>query len=207
MWFKELIRTMVSKKEIKIAFTQLKKKWQMQNNDLDAATKFIYTSKNIDEIKTTCVIKNIDFNYALHRWYNFNCAQLHEHFFIKNGAIKEHDLYHKTIDFYLLDTPFDLKTTYFPKAIDEKKNYDLTSRNGKNNLILWLYNNQSKQGRFHLENRLFIVCEDLESKSNFEMIEEKVKNFIEFSEQNGFNKIQLNNKVVYSDIIWIPKAT
>ena len=101
--------------------------------------------------------------------------------------------------------PFDLKTTYFPKAISDGINYDLASRQGKNNLILWFYRNQSKQGRFHLENRLFIVCEDLESKSNFDFIENRVKNFIQFSKENGFNKIQLDNKSVYSDIIWITK--
>jgi phosphopantetheine adenylyltransferase len=196
---------MVTREEIKKAPIHLDKNWQMQNNHLDSSTKFIYTNQTIAEVKANCTKNNIDFNYALHRWYNFNCAKLHEDIFIKSGAKKNQDPYHKTIDFYLFDIPFDLKTTYFPKAINDRTNYDLTNRKGKNNLIIWLYNNQSKQGRFHLENRLFIVCEDLESKSNFEMIEEKVKCFIDFSKQNGFNKVQLVAKSVYSDIIWITR--
>jgi hypothetical protein len=194
---------MVTRDELQTALKYMNANWQMQNNYLDSATKFIYESDTIDAIKHHCKQYNIELNYALHRWYNFNCAKIHEDIFIKFGAQKEQDPYHKTIDFYLLDVPFDLKTTYFPKAIKAKSNYNLTSRNGKNNLIQWLYVNQSKQGRFHLENRLFIVCENLENKSDFDTIENKVKQFVDFSKENGFNKICFENKGIYSDIIWI----
>lgn len=196
---------MATREEIKKAILYLDKNWQMQNNKLDTSSKFIYTSKTLDEVKLNCSKNDIDFNYALHRWYNFNCAKLHEEIFTNNGAIKEQNPYHKAIDFYLINIPFDLKTTYFPKAITNVDNYKLNSRDGKNNLIIWFYENQSKQGRFHLENRLFIVCEDLESKSNFNLIEDRVKKFIEFSKEKGFNKVQLNTKTVYSDIIYIAK--
>lgn len=191
------------REEIKKALLYLDKNWPKQNNKLDASTKFIYTCKTLEELRSNSIQIGIDFNYALHRWYNFNCAKIHEDFFIQNGAVKEKDFYHKTIDFYLFNTPFDLKTTYFPKAIRAVKEYDLNSRKGKNNLIRWLYENQSQQGRFHLENRLFIVCTDLASKSNFEKIETNVKNFILFSKENGLNKIHLNHKEVCSDLIWI----
>ena len=183
----------------------------MQTNCLDAETKFIYTCNSVEDIKTYCRQCNIDLkqrsavaNYALHRWYNFHCAKIHEDIFIKNGAKKEPDAYHKTIDFYLFDVPFDLKTTYFPKAIKNKTDYNPTNREGKNRLISWLYANQSKQGRFHLKNRLFIVCEDLKSKSDFEIIEERVSRFIDFSKRFGFNRIAIENKSIYSDVIWIP---
>jgi len=176
----------------------------MQSDHLDSSTQFIYTCISIDEIINCCKQNGVDFNYALHRWYNFNCARIHEEIFIKNGAIKEQNLYHKKIDFYLFDVPFDLKATYFPKAINDATSYDLKKRDGKNNLILWLYANQSKQGRFHMENRLFIVCENLESKSDFNTIEDKVRQFIDFSKQKGLNTILLENKRIYSDIIWIP---
>ena len=194
---------MVSKDEIKLALKYIDKNWEMQNNDFDAKTKYIYRCKTVDEVKANSAGNNDIQNYALHRWYNFNCAKLHEDMFIAFGAMKEDDEYHKTIDFYLFDTSFDLKTTYFPKKIADKENYDLKKRIGKNKLIFWLYENQSKQGRFHLENRLFIICEDLKSKSNFSLIEEKIKNFIDFSKQNGFNKISLNDKIICSDIILI----
>jgi len=195
---------MVTREEIRATLKYMNEDWQMQSNYLDSATNFIYTSNSIDEIEQRCKQHNIELNYALHRWYNFNCAKIHEDIFIKFGAQKEQDLYHKTIDFYLFGVPFDLKTTYFPKAIKDRTNYNLTNRTGKNNLILWLYTNQSKQGRFHLGNRLFIVCENLECKSDFGTIENNVSLFIDYSKQNGFNKIDLKNKSVCSDIIWIP---
>jgi hypothetical protein len=195
---------MATKENIRAALCCMRDGWQMQSNYLDSGTKFIYTCNSVDEIKDCCKQYNIDLNYALHRWYNFNCAKVHEDIFIKKGAEKEPDAYHKTIDFYLFNVPFDLKTTYFPKAIKNKADYDLTSRKGKNNLIVWFYANQSKQGRYHLENRLFIVCENLESKSNFEVIEERVNRFIDFSKEAGFNQVLIENKNVCSDVIWIP---
>lgn len=195
---------MTTRAEIAASLNYLKENWQMQNNYSDSKTKFIYTSDTIEEVRYYSEKNRVDFNYALHRWYNFNCAKLHEEIFIKYGAIKEVDIYHKTIDFYISGIPFDLKTTYFPKAIKDISHYDLKKRSGKNNLIKWLYENQSKQGRFHLENRLFLVCEDLVSKSNFVLIEEKIKNFIEYSQTNGFNELQLDNsKIVFSDIILV----
>ena len=195
---------MTTREEIRAALGYMSENWQMQTNYLDSATRFIYKSNTIAEIEQYCVQHSVELNYALHRWYNFNCAKVHEDIFIKFGAKKEQDAYHKTIDFYLFDIPFDLKTTYFPKAIKDKTKYDLTSREGKNNLIAWLYANQSKQGRFHLENRLFIVCENLKSKSDFEMIEERIGRFIDCSKQTGFNQVLIENKTICSDIIWIP---
>lgn len=194
---------MPTREEIKSALKHMKKEWQMQSNALDSATRFIYSSHSVDDIKTQCEANGADLNYALHRWYNFNCAKTHEEIFLKLGAKKEEDPYHKTIDFYLLDIAFDLKTTYFPKAIVERETYNQNRREDKDRLIRWLYENQSKEGRYHLENRLFIICENLESKSNFNTIEIKVNNFIEYSKHNGLNKIEIEGKTIYSDIIWI----
>jgi len=189
--------------EIQLALKYMNDKWAFQKDAGDAQTKFIYSAETIDEVREHCVKNNVDFNYALHRWYNFNCAKMHEDFFIQNGAIKENNTYHKTIDFYLFETPFDLKTTVFPKAIKDKSSYDLNSRIGKNNLIKWMYENQSTEGRFHLENRLFIVCSDMIKKSDFDQIQRKIKSFIAISKQDGFNTIKINNKDLCCDIIWI----
>ena len=195
---------MPTKEEIKAALKYMDDNWSFQSNDEDAKTKFIYTSDTIDEIRKHSERNDVNFNYALHRWYNFNCAKIHEQLFIDNGAKQEPDTYHKTIDFYLFDIPFDLKTSVFPKAISDRTNYSLSDRKGKNNLIDWLYKNQSKQQRFHLANRLFLVVESIEDKSKFEEIEQKIKAFISYSKANGFNKIKLNGRGIYSDIIYIP---
>ena len=194
---------MIRIEEIHLALEYMGDKWAFQKDVKDAQTKFIYSAETIDEVREQCAINNVDFKYALHRWYNFNCAKMHEDFFIQNGAVKENNPYHKTIDFYLFETPFDLKTTVFPKAITDKSSYDLNNRIGKNNLIKWMYENQSTEGRYHLENRLFIVCSDMIKKSDFVQIQNKIKLFIEFSKQYGFNIIEIKNKNLCSDIIWI----
>ena len=194
---------MITIEEIQLALEYMNDNWPFQNNDLDAQTKFIYTADTVDEIRKHSANDHVVFNYAIHRWYNLNCAKMHENFFIENGAVKEDDLYHKTIDFYLFEIPFDLKTTVFPKKNKDKPNYDLNTRIGKNNLIEWMYENQSKEGRFHLENRLFIVCSDMKKKSDFTQIRRKIKSFIEFSKQHGFNTVKINGKDLCSDIIWI----
>jgi len=45
----------------------------------------------------------------------------------------------------------------FPKAFGKDYAY---AKENKKELIEWLYNNQSQQGRKHLENRLFICIFD-----------------------------------------------
>jgi len=197
------VPAMTSEENIKRALDYISGHWQRQNNELDRQTKFVYEIDNLDFILTICKTKNVDLNYALHRWYNFNCARHHEYFFLKNGAIKEENTKHLTIDFYLNNVPFDLKTSVYPKKFEP--NVDLTKRENKNELIRWFYENQSTEIRQHFENRLFIVCENLAGKSNFEAIEEKIKAFLEYSKKNGFNKIEINNRLIFSDVIWVKK--
>ena len=192
---------MASEEDIKGALDYLGEHWQKQNDELDRLTKFVYEIDDLDLILTVCDRKNIDRNYALHRWYNFNCARYHEYLFCKNGAEKEEDLHHKTIDFRINGVAFDLKTSVYPKRF--RQNSDLSRRANKNELIRWLYQNQSAEGRQHFDNRLFLVCRDLQSKSNFELIEQKIRAFIDYSNEKGFNEIEINNKLICSDVIWI----
>lgn len=192
---------MASEEDIKRALSYISQQWQRQNDELDKLTRFVYEIDNLDFIITICKKKDIDLNYALHRWYNFQCARYHEFLFCKNGAVKEENPKHLTIDFYIKNVPFDLKTSVYPKNFEQ--NLDLSLRENKNKLIRWLYENQSSQSRQHFENRLFAVCQTLESKSDFEAVEQKIKTFLDFSNKNGFNKIEINNRLIFSDIIWI----
>ena len=192
---------MANEEDIKQALDYISEHWQRQNDELDRLTKFVYEIDNLDFILTICNKKNIDTNYALHRWYNFQCAKYHEYLFCKNAAVKEENEHHKTIDFYINNVAFDLKTSVYPKKF--KQNLDLSKRENKNELIVWLYKNQSSEGRQHFDNRLFIVCKNLASKSNFDLIEEKIKAFIDYSNKNGFNKIEINNRLIFSDVIWV----
>ena len=63
----------------------------------------------------------------------------------------------RLVDFKIHDIPFDHKTTVFPKQFQKSIHYAKTH---EEELITWLYDNQSTQQRHHLKNRLFIVVFD-----------------------------------------------
>ena len=50
--------------------------------------------------------------------------------------------------------PFDHKTSVYPSAFKKTLEY---AKEHREELIDWLYENQSKQQRFHMKNRLFVV--------------------------------------------------
>ena len=97
-------------------------------------------------------------NYTLHRWYNHHTHdQILQIFYAHPDVKPEANRKHSTIDFYLRDLPFDLKISRFPRT------YPATLEAARQNpphLALWQYANQSKQGRYHTGNRLFIVLHD-----------------------------------------------
>ncbi len=161
-------------------------KWGRKQNDyFDKLTNFVYHIPNFDE-----VLKEIEnrfrkdkehqniANYALNRWYNFWSAQAVEKIFCSlpnvKPALDEKD---RLVDFTIDGVTFDHKTSIFPKnfhyTIDEaiKKTDEL---------IKWLYKNQSQQQRKHLKNRLFIVLYSSEGehwklKSEISWLKERIE--------------------------------
>lgn len=197
--------------ELRKAFQAMKIEWQKQSNHNDYKTNFIYTVNSFEELKEQCLVNDCDINYAIHRWYNYKTSKICEEMLIEKGGKANSDEKNKYIDLYFNEVPYDLKLTVFPKGY---KDFNLLkTRIEKNSLIKWLYRNQSTQQRFHLANRLFIVCIDknnnyreaMRLKSDFSLLEEKIHNFYEYFKSNPLNEITLNkNKElisVYSDII------
>jgi hypothetical protein len=94
-------------------------------------------------------------NYALNRWYNFWSAYAVEKIFCTMPnvvpALDEKD---RLVDFTIQGAKFDHKTSVFPKKFPYKID-DAIKKTDE--LIKWMYRNQSQQGRKHLKNRLFIV--------------------------------------------------
>lgn len=203
--------------------TELKKrlfysyKWGRKQNDLfDNATNFIYQTASFDE-----VLREIDsrfkvqedyqdyFNYTLNRWYNFWSAQCVEQIFCSlPGVIPALDEKDKLIDFSIHGATFDHKTSVFPKnfhfQIDEAIKHT-------DELINWLYKNQSQQKRKHLKNRLFVVLysndgEHWKLKSEISWLKERIEKYM-----SGFNPDYLmkfefeKGKTAISDIIWAIK--
>ena len=94
--------------------------------------------------------------YAYHRWVNFHSSIYCEQLFCKYGAKKVENNKDKEKDIVINKIAYDVKLTVYPNAF--KNQYDLNIDENKNKLIKWLYTNQSKEGRNHMRNRLFIVC-------------------------------------------------
>ncbi len=140
-----------------------------QNNEWDSATNFIYKIESFDALisKTESVFheKYLDnynrqdfFNYSVNRWYNFNSAKAVEYFFSLSKKVTPHyNPKNKLIDFSINGINFDHKTSVFPQKFPFDISYAL---NHKKELINWLYQNQSQQGRLHYENRLFLILYD-----------------------------------------------
>lgn len=191
--------------------------WEKQNNYQDRLTNFIYKTDNFKEVKRKAEENNVSLRYTLHRWYNFHTSITAEDLFIKYGAIKEKDTTHKSIDLYIKEIPYDIKLTVYPFRYN--KDVNLHTRSGKNDLIKWLYKNQSQQGRKHLKNRLFIVCKDannyrislnnLKLKCRFDLIEKGIKTYFNYYGEGQFNKLKViddgNEYEVFSDIIVVSR--
>ncbi len=186
--------------------------WKMQNNRSDIRTNFIYNCNTLKECLNQISINNVDKDYALHRWYNYMTSIACEYLFCDYGAVHEKDIYNHNVDIYINDIPFDVKVTVYPAKLSEKP-YDLKTRMGKNKMIEWFYANQSQQSRKQLLNRIYIVCdgdnqeENLKMKSDFNILRERISAFMDYSLQNGINKVQIKDEGIiyklYSDIIYI----
>ena len=198
--------------ELQKALIYITANWSMQNNYNDYRSNFIYSVETVDDCIRMAKENDVSEDYALHRWYNFKTSIQCENIFVEYGAKKESDFRNKEIDIHIEDVPFDVKLTVYPRALSDHP-YDLTTRGGKDEMIKWMYAHQSQQQRKHLANRLFIVCDgtsqfdSLKLKSDFLQIRKKILSFLEFTKQNGFNKLAIydygNRYDVCSDIIVI----
>jgi len=147
-------------REIALAGQQIDNSWLIKQTDaLDRRTSFIYNCRTIIEIDTQSkqgVLNSDEKIYALHRWRNFKRheAWLSLLFEQISGIIRPENSYDKNRDL-IFPTPnhgllaFDLKVTRQPRAIGAEVS--------DKKLAEWFYSNQSRQGRFHLANRFFVV--------------------------------------------------
>ncbi|HCY75358.1 MAG TPA: hypothetical protein DHV28_05515 [Ignavibacteriales bacterium] len=189
-------------------------KWgQKQNDSFDKQTNFIYHTFMFDNL-----LKEIDnkfksekdfdlyFNYAINRWYNFWSAQAVEKVFCSlpnvQAALDDKD---KLADFTIQGVSFDHKTSIYPKNFPYKINEAIKKTE---DLIKWLYKNQSQQQRKHLKNRLFVVLyaydgEHWKLKSEIAWLKERIEKYM-----LGFNPHYLlkfnfeKDKETISDVIW-----
>jgi len=204
--------------------TELKKrltypyKWgRKQNDQFDKLTNFIYSTFLIDDVvkeinrrfKNDPNRKNIS-NYALNRWYNFWSAQAVEKIFCSLPNVKPAlDRKDRLVDFTIDGVTFDHKTSVFPKNF----HYQIKEAVKKTDeLIKWLYKNQSQEQRKHLQNRLFVVLyspdgEHWKLKAEISWLKERIEKYLEGFNPDYLLKFQLEkNHYTLSDVIWAVKA-
>lgn len=179
-----------------------------QSDEWDRKTKFIYQTQYFESLENQC--KEFDDNlrnYAFNRWLNFWSAKAIEQIFTNYPNVrKEENQFSKTVDFYISEIPFDHKSSVFPKQFGQSLDYAIDH---KKELIEWLYQNQSQQGRKHLENRLFIIFfneksnEHWKLKTELTLIQEKIEDYVRNFSKDNLVSLNLDSHAILSDIIWI----
>lgn len=188
-------------------------RWRVQNDEWDKMTRFVYNIRErdacVEAIKRIYEEKNIRdksgfFNYSANRRYNFRSAQWTENLFkLHENVVWEEDEHHQFIDFYIEWLPFDLKTSVFPREYNNSIEY---AKENKWDLINWLYNNQSKQQRFHMKNRLFMIVhsqnwENRKLKAELRFLKPIIDEYLaNYSKDNLYSFIH-DGETIYSDTI------
>ena len=192
-------------------------KWgQKQNDFFDKQTNFIYYTFLFEDL-----IKKIEnrfksdkdfdlyFNYTINRWYNFWSAHAVENIFCSLPNVKPAlDNKDRLVDFTIDGVSFDHKTSIFPKNFP----YQIKEAIKKTEeLIKWLYKNQSQQQRKHLKNRLFVVLyspdgEHWKLKSEISWLKGRIEKYMLGFNPNYLLKFNFeNDKETLSDVIWAIK--
>jgi len=192
---------------------ELKKRWaypyywgKSQDDSADQQTHFIYKTYHFERLldKLSTLDKDL-INYGLNRWYNFWSAMAVEQLFAEHPEVcPQHNKYDKLIDFSLCGITFDHKTSIFPRAFKRDFAY---AKHHPEELISWLYANQSQEGRKHEANRLFVVLYDSQEQEHWQLKAEitLLKKAID-AYINSFSPKKLyriNSSL--SDIIWLTR--
>jgi len=204
--------------------TELKKrlnypyKWgRKQTDQFDKLTDFVYHIFKFDNVLREITRRfnndrkhrNIS-NYALNRWYNFWSAQAVEKIFCSLPNVKPAlDDRDQLVDFTIDGVTFDHKTSVFPRNFLYPIKEAITKTD---ELINWLYKNQSQQQRKHLKNRLFVVLyspdgEHWKLKAEVSWLKERIEKYMEGFNPNYLLKFPLEKgHHTLSDVIWAIKS-
>lgn len=154
--------------EVRKAAKKMPLEWgAVQNNAMDYKSNGVFFTKRLDDFneKIQGLSKN-ERQYALRRWYIMRCSECDEWLFTKNKIVTKNPFpKDKEWDFKINDTKFDLKGTRIPKGFT----YDDVI-NEPYNLIKWFYDKQSKETRYGLQNRLFLIHHSFKDQSRSDLI-------------------------------------
>lgn len=180
-----------------------------QNDDWDKLSGFIYDLPFYEEFigRLNSVRPSLAFNnYAVHRWFNYWSANAVEQIFCANPAVlAQLNGHHKLVDFTIGNISFDHKTTVFPKGFHHDIAY---AKIHPHELITWLYRSQSKEGRYHTANRLFLVLhhssgEHWKLRRELNLLKPLIDDYVKnFNPDKLFCLELIPGKKTYADIIW-----
>ena len=188
-----------------------------QNNNWDNYTSFIYETPSwdqfIESLKVTYQSLQVDkqelFNYAANRWFNFWSAMGVETIFKEDINVHPVEYAKDSVkDFLLHNIPFDHKTSIFPKGFKKSLEY---AKANKTELITWLYQNQSKQQRYHLKNRLFVIVYNEDGqhwklKAELGLLKKEIEKYLANFNPNQLHSFNFDkNYTTFSDIIWVTR--
>ena len=180
----------------------------------DAATRFVYRTPTWDALKTQARAQcpadtnpRDFFNYAANRWFNFWSAQGIEHIFAQLPAVQPNpNRRDRLVDFTLHGIPFDHKTSIFPNRFPASLQFALRH---PESLIHWLYQNQSREGRQHFGNRLFIILFDSHSAEHWKLraelrwLQSKIGWYVRRFDPDALTALSFEReKITLADIIW-----
>lgn len=168
-----------------------------QENSWDRRTNFIYKVSTWEGFKKATINFQLPIrNYALNRWFNFWSANGIENIFCSLPGVKPHlSKYDKLVDFKINSIPFDHKTTVFPKRYNKGFAHSLSY---PESLAKWLYENQSKQQRYHLGNRLFVVLyakngEHWKLRARLTDIHKIIKDYVETFDEKSLIRFSIQD--------------
>jgi hypothetical protein len=163
-----------------------------QGDQWDRLSNFIYDTYTLSEVWHQVNVvgraQGLDIRafgaYTVRRWYNHHSHdQILQIFQAHPDVRPEENRKHRTIDFYLRDLPFDLKISRFPRAYPENIDY---AKIKPHHLAQWLYENQSKERRYHTGHRLFLILQHTPEpqlswrlRCDFANLERLIQNFLD----------------------------
>jgi hypothetical protein len=180
---------------------------RQQADDWDRQTNFIYVTAKWDTLLTITAEMSPELrHYAINRWFNFWSAMGVETIFCHQpGVIPAKDKKDRLVDFTLHGVKFDHKTSVFPEAYPHGVDY---ARQNPAHLLLWLYQNQSRQKRFHLANRLFVILhhptgEHWKLRAELTLIAAAVENYVRGFTVANLVGLNFGGRTTVSDLIWV----
>ncbi len=186
--------------------------WGRKQSDAwDSETNFIYHTASWAEMWQHSQTLPQDLqSYAINRWFNFWSARGIETIFCRlPNVTPQPNKRDRLVDFTLNGIQFDHKTTVYPAQYGRTARYAFFNRC---DLIAWLYQHQSQQGRHHFGNRLFVVLWAQDGahwrlRADLSRLATVIEQYASRFDEETLTRLTVGNQQALSDVIWYVKKS